>query len=151
MQTLILNIWKRQLKGHILLFQLFLRFWILKVYKTTCFYLKNYRWWISGSLGMHPFLNHEYYIFLLWLYIYIVNFIVVLLNGQLSGIMYIYSVVQLSLLSIFRTFSSSWTEAPYTLNDNSLFRYAQCLATTILLSVNLPFLHTSRKWLAYFT
>ena len=112
------------------------------------FLLKNYRWWISGSLGMHPFLNYEYYIFLLWLYIY-KEIYFNHLNVQLSGIMYSYNAVHL--LSIFRTFSSSWTEAPYPLNNNSLFRCAQCLATAILLFVNLPFLHTSCKWLAYFT
>ena len=55
------------------------------------------------------------------MYVFIYFIILIILNVQFRGIMYVRRVVQPSPPSTSRTFSSCQTEAPYPLNDNSLF------------------------------
>ena len=55
------------------------------------------------------------------------------LSVQISRLKFSHIIVQLSLLSIFRTFLSSQTETLYPLNNNPLASSPQLLVTTILL------------------
>ena len=70
------------------------------------------------------------------------------LSEWFNGTKYSHDVAQPSplFISVLGTFTSSQTETPYPLNNNSLFPLPQPLVTTVLLSVFMPILGTSYKW-----
>lgn len=70
------------------------------------------------------------------------------LSAQFHGIKYIHNMIQPSLPSIFRAFSSSQTGSLYWLNNNSSYPPPQSLMPTTLLSVflNLASPGASYKW-----
>ena len=97
--------------------------WFVKI-KVGCWFAIWGRWHVVGRFEERPgvifFWTFEHLIILVK-HIYNVTFTIwTTFSIQFRGIKYIHVIVQTSPSSILRTFSSSQTETPYSLNTNSL-------------------------------